>query len=524
MHGGRGGEADGLADLAHARRVAALAQAGLDVVEDAALAGGELLVSCRLTVHAFVGARSNTRSHDGCSDRGALDDERLFVAYCEQLFANSAFADQRPDRVRQERRHRLATRGAPCCHHHFVRRPGARGATCRPTRRQAVCASAAGGRGSSCSSPCSCWPCSSGPATVLANRGGDPASTPAVRPATHATSSSRATRCGRSPTQFHGPFSRSRVPRPADRCQRRLAARGRAGRRPAAERRRASAVRRSSLAGDALSEVPRRRHQGDRLARGHRRRWPSAAAAPARPAPTASPPTSGWKRCRSSSSSATAAREPFDRAKIIAGVHRGLEGPAGDARPQVEALADRVEDQVRLHGPGGRRRPSSAWPCSSSCAASTRSPTSASPASTRTSTPRPTSSASWSCWRSCRAPEPTLPEPSCRRRTPAGEQEAVVFEDVGQAHPPRQRRRVRGQPGPVAAGELRRHRQVELVDQVGVEQRAVEPRSALGLDERRRRAAPAPPARSSWPTPARTDSIGRRRGVLRQDEEAGAAA
>ena len=69
VHRGRRGEADRLADLAHARRVAALAHAGLDEVEDASLAGGELFghVAQRTRVRA---ARSNIRSCNKCSIRG----------------------------------------------------------------------------------------------------------------------------------------------------------------------------------------------------------------------------------------------------------------------------------------------------------------------------------------------------------------------------------------------------------------------------------------------------------------------
>ncbi len=41
VHGGRRREADGLADLAYRRRIAAFAHVGLDDVEDLALAGRE---------------------------------------------------------------------------------------------------------------------------------------------------------------------------------------------------------------------------------------------------------------------------------------------------------------------------------------------------------------------------------------------------------------------------------------------------------------------------------------------------
>jgi transcriptional repressor NrdR len=43
------------------------------------------------------------------------------------------------------------------------------------------------------------------------------------------------------------------------------------------------------------------------------------------------------------------AREPFDRAKIIAGVRAATKGRPVSAA-QVDALAERVEDHARLHG------------------------------------------------------------------------------------------------------------------------------------------------------------------------------
>ena len=80
-------------------------------------------------------------------------------------------------------------------------------------------------------------------------------------------------------------------------------------------------------------------------------------------------------------------REPFDRAKIIAGVTAASKGRPVTARPGARRwpIGSRT-----MPGCTARRcrRPSSAWPCSRSCAASTRSPTCASPASTRTSTRR----------------------------------------------------------------------------------------------------------------------------------------
>ena len=93
----------------------------------------------------------------------------------------------------------------------------------------------------------------------------------------------------------------------------------------------------------------------------------------------------------------------------------------GDGRtPAVRPVQDRRRHHRRHQGPQRRPRasssrspsrsrtpcgcrarrspaPRSAWPCSTGCARSTRSPTSASPASTRTSTPPPTSTGRSSC-------------------------------------------------------------------------------------------------------------------------------
>ena len=81
-------EADGLADLPHARRVAAPAHLGVDELEDLALAGGE---GCglrswraRRTHDQAFGA--NTRSEHS---RLTLDGERLFVVGCDRTGVRS---------------------------------------------------------------------------------------------------------------------------------------------------------------------------------------------------------------------------------------------------------------------------------------------------------------------------------------------------------------------------------------------------------------------------------------------------
>ena len=89
-------------------------------------------------------------------------------------------------------------------------------------------------------------------------------------------------------------------------------------------------------------------------------------------------------------------REPFDRAKVVEGVRAAVQEPAGDATSRSRSWPR------AWRTPCGRRRPSrpasrSAWPCSSGSRRSTTWPTSASPASTRVSRTRATSSGRWGC-------------------------------------------------------------------------------------------------------------------------------
>ena len=99
------------------------------------------------------------------------------------------------------------------------------------------------------------------------------------------------------------------------------------------------------------------------------------------------------KRCRCWCVKRSGDRVPFDRAKVEAGVRAAAKG-----RPVDDGQVGRARRRGRGRrcGCSGPRSPASrsAWPCSTGCARSTRSPTCASPASTRTSTTRPTSSAS----------------------------------------------------------------------------------------------------------------------------------
>ena len=115
------------------------------------------------------------------------------------------------------------------------------------------------------------------------------------------------------------------------------------------------------------------------------------------------------------------ATEPFSRDKVLVGVRKACQG-----RPVTEddlaLLAQRVEETIRAAGAAPRsRRTRSAWPSSSRCASSTRSPTCGSPPSTRPSTPSRTSRPRSPC---C-APSATPPAgaagraaataPACRR-------------------------------------------------------------------------------------------------------------
>ena len=176
MHRGRGGEAHGLADLAHAGRVAALAQAGLDVVEDAALTGGELLVHVAI-VHAFASrGQTSVRTGPGSGNsRSALTandcswhrtNSRSRTSVPRSGVPDLVFAQQRP--APPDLRPSVTSR-SPTCPPPALRSSSGRHAAPRAGRRAARPWCAVGGWwpvASSCSCwPCSCWPCSSGPAT-----------------------------------------------------------------------------------------------------------------------------------------------------------------------------------------------------------------------------------------------------------------------------------------------------------------------------------------------------------------------
>ena len=87
--------------------------------------------------------------------------------------------------------------------------------------------------------------------------------------------------------------------------------------------------------------------------------------------------------------------QPFDREKIAFGVRAACKGRSV-TEEQIEQLAEPSRTSCGCRGARSARAGSGS-PCSTACACSTRSPTCASPASTRTSTPPPTSRASSSC-------------------------------------------------------------------------------------------------------------------------------
>ena len=100
VHGRRRGEPDRLADLAHRRRVAAVAGLGLDELEDVALAGGESLVGHGTRSYARSTPESNICSlWVGRSRIGQPLDERTTVRV--QLFVRTV--------VRSTLRRRSAT-------------------------------------------------------------------------------------------------------------------------------------------------------------------------------------------------------------------------------------------------------------------------------------------------------------------------------------------------------------------------------------------------------------------------------
>ena len=152
-----------------------------------------------------------------------------------------AFAQQRPAPTRSPSIRYVEEPDMPATSSSFVVR-APRGATCRPTRRQAVVRRRRLVAGGLLVFVLALFVLALfiGAGHVLANRGGDPASTPAVRPATPLRRPA-----GRHAVVARRPVPRAvlawRVPRPPARRQRRLAPRGRAaaaapvGRRPWAQ-------------------------------------------------------------------------------------------------------------------------------------------------------------------------------------------------------------------------------------------------------------------------------------------------
>src|SRR4051794_16168116 len=121
-----------------------------------------------------------------------------------------------------------------------------------------------------------------------------------------------------------------------------------------------------------------------------------------------------------------------------------------------------------------------AWPCSTPCATSTRSPTSASPACTRASTTLPTSSGSSPCWPRGRLPS-SIDGAAVSSALPQcpDEEEAVLGEEVGHAEPGGVLVAGDGGAPGAAPGEERRDGEAPLVDDVGGQQVAVEGGAAL---------------------------------------------